>query len=382
MSIIQFQNVFLFQQTESIMNYILVSIAVLSIMALYVNYKTIKVPVFRATAIVILLFNINLFLLNYVTTKEIGFIPFKALFGPLFLFHIKMFNDIKVSGKLILLHSIPFLVLLTAFFFLSLATKMIESIFWYYLIILAEGISQFLYGLYALLPRHAEHSAKLRDIIAICSITFIIDASFTIMSTISVLRSGEFDPYNLFFVSDVFYCVSGLLGWVYFFSSITMMIRPADVLYPSLQRLREKRQFTESAVIDSPATVSDSYKKGRLKESVLEEYEQKLIQLMQREKVYLDNELTLTQLAKLLRMSNPHLTQVLNIRIGLNFYQYINRLRIDYAVKAIERGIKDSNLETLAAECGFNNRASFNRYFKEITGKAPSEYIKNKPKDM
>ncbi|ETZ20861.1 AraC family transcriptional regulator [Pedobacter sp. V48] len=379
MTALWLQDGVLYKQTESMMNYLLVSIMVLAFMVLFINQKTVKIRVFSATAIIILMFDVNLFLLNHLLEKHIGFIPFKALFGPLFLFHIKMFNGVKVSIKTVFIHFLPFFILLTFFFFLLTVTEIAESMFYYYLIILLEGISMFLYGLYALLPWHTKHSIKLRNIIFICCISFILDASFTIMNSLSILNSREFDPHHLHFVNDAVYFVTALLGWVYFFSAISMMINPVDILYPSRQYSGGGHPAIEQGPDEDKShelVTGGSYRKGRLSDETLTTYQKNLNNLMQNEKAFLQNELTLTQLAKLLKISNHHLTQVLNIRENLGFYQYINGLRVLHATDLINEGMVETNVELLAVTCGFNNKTSFNRYFKALIGETPSEYIR------
>lgn len=368
-----FKDPFLFKQTENIMNYLMVSIMALAIIGLFINYRTVKIPVFTATIIVILLFDVNLFLVNHLSSKETGFLPFKALFGPLFFLHIKMFNQARVSKRSLAWHALFPLFLFLVFFYLLFFRNLSDSMFSAYLIILAEGISMFFYGLYALLPRHTQHSSKLRDIISICSIVFILDAAFTILNTVSALKSQDFDIHNLHFINDPFYFVSVLLGWVYFFCSISMMINPDEILYPSLHRLSVDEKEEETADGED-----HSYKKGRLSEDTLLEMEGKLSALMLTEKVYLKNDLTLSDLARQLKVTNPHLTQLLNIKIGLNFYQYVNRLRVNHAIEELQNRGGNITLEELSYICGFNNRASFNRYFKEVTGMQPSVYVKTK----
>lgn len=62
------------------------------------------------------------------------------------------------------------------------------------------------------------------------------------------------------------------------------------------------------------------------------------------------------------------------------FYRYINEYRIEYFKNSVELAIeKNENINFLsfAYEAGFKSKSSFNRYFKEITGKTPSEYYKD-----
>jgi hypothetical protein len=75
----------------------MVSVIALVPVTIFINYKTIKVTLFSLMAFVILLFDVNFLTLNYLDTKQTGFLPFEALLGPMLFLHIKMFNGTKVS---------------------------------------------------------------------------------------------------------------------------------------------------------------------------------------------------------------------------------------------------------------------------------------------
>lgn len=89
--------------------------------------------------------------------------------------------------------------------------------------------------------------------------------------------------------------------------------------------------------------------------------------------LYRNPDISLDMLASQTTIPRHHLTRLLNVYLGKNFYQYIAELRIEYALGCLKNdaGIK---IESLAYECGFNSKTSFNRYFKEYTGYLPSYY--------
>ncbi len=60
---------------------------------------------------------------------------------------------------------------------------------------------------------------------------------------------------------------------------------------------------------------------------------------------------------------------------GMTINNYINKLRIDSAIGQLE--MKNSRIIDIAFSVGFENIVSFNRVFKKITGKTPSEYKNN-----
>ncbi|CAM1370488.1 helix-turn-helix domain-containing protein [Tenacibaculum xiamenense] len=97
---------------------------------------------------------------------------------------------------------------------------------------------------------------------------------------------------------------------------------------------------------------------------------------MEIEKLFLNNELTLTELAKNLEVKSNHLSQVINERENKNFYNYINTLRVNEFLQ-IHKAPENKNLTILAMalNCGFKSKSTFNKHFKLITGKTPKDYI-------
>jgi len=64
---------------------------------------------------------------------------------------------------------------------------------------------------------------------------------------------------------------------------------------------------------------------------------------------------------------------VINEQYQMSFYEYVNSFRVEFAEKLL-REKADGSIADIATESGFNNRASFNNYFKKQTGLTPSKY--------
>jgi YesN/AraC family two-component response regulator len=134
-------------------------------------------------------------------------------------------------------------------------------------------------------------------------------------------------------------------------------------------------RFTESPV--STPDIKKKYEKSTLSTEDSERISSRLNEMMSKEKLYLSSELSLPDLAQKLAVSTHHLSQMLNERIGKNFFEYINWLRVEEAKKLL----KDENLNHLsiagiAQEAGFYSLSAFNTIFKKSTGYTPSSYRK------
>jgi AraC-like DNA-binding protein len=118
------------------------------------------------------------------------------------------------------------------------------------------------------------------------------------------------------------------------------------------------------------------YLKSALDERMMDDYEAKLKKYMLQSKVYLDTELSLDDLAHKIKIPKHHITQLLNDRVHKNFYSFINEYRIEEAMKKLRDADVDVNMLSLAFDCGFNSKSSFNSYFKKLAGVTPSAYRK------
>ncbi|WP_245738217.1 helix-turn-helix domain-containing protein [Hyunsoonleella jejuensis] len=100
--------------------------------------------------------------------------------------------------------------------------------------------------------------------------------------------------------------------------------------------------------------------------------------LMEDNKVYLNPELNLSDLAEQANMSRGQLSEVINSGFNKNFNDFVNMYRVN-AFKAMIKEDKHKQLSLLgiAQECGFNSKATFNRVFKKLTNHSPTEYLKS-----
>ena len=130
-------------------------------------------------------------------------------------------------------------------------------------------------------------------------------------------------------------------------------------------------RLAEGAVI-----VDRRYERSGMDASMMNDYETALAAFMQKSRIYLDPDLSLEVLATRMKMSRHHLTQLLNERVEKNFYSFINEYRIGEAIDRLNDPSSHVNILSLAFDCGFNSKSSFNNYFKKITGTTPTAYRK------
>jgi len=103
---------------------------------------------------------------------------------------------------------------------------------------------------------------------------------------------------------------------------------------------------------------------------------EKLEYVLNQSRPYLNQDLSLADLAKLVGSTDKKLSTLLNQNMHTSFYDYINSFRL----ADFKKGVADGKLEHLsivglALQCGFKSKSSFYRTFKKETGMSPSQYI-------
>ncbi len=126
-----------------------------------------------------------------------------------------------------------------------------------------------------------------------------------------------------------------------------------------------------------PATpVNGKYRSSPLDTEKMETGKAALLQWMEREKPYLRPDLKIAELAEALGMPSHHLSQILSEAIGLHFNDFVNRYRIEEAMRRLsDERYRHLSLEALGFDCGFSSKTTFNRVFKKLTGNTPGGFL-------
>jgi AraC-like DNA-binding protein/mannose-6-phosphate isomerase-like protein (cupin superfamily) len=86
---------------------------------------------------------------------------------------------------------------------------------------------------------------------------------------------------------------------------------------------------------------------------------------------YYEN-INLDIMAKALGFSKYYLSRLFSDKIGYQFNDYVNRLRINMAQELLSE--TDMTIVNVALECGFESQRNFNRVFKSLLGLTPAQY--------
>jgi AraC-like DNA-binding protein len=129
--------------------------------------------------------------------------------------------------------------------------------------------------------------------------------------------------------------------------------------------------------IDKETVIVEKPKIKRLSQSQIENLSIHLSTLMEKEKMYLDNDLNLPTLAEKLGIGIHEASFLINETAGDNFYNYINKYRVEEAKRLLASSkMEQLNILGIAFASGFNSKTTFNTTFKRIVGISPSQFSK------
>jgi AraC-like DNA-binding protein len=298
--------------------------------------------------------------------------PTFFLIAPLLWFYTKELigERVKLSKNLVL-HFLPFLIII----FLSLTLKSVDPDF---------AFMQFL-----------NQHQRLINVFFWMSVV----AQF---SSYQFLIRKKWIAYQEFIKQEVSNKEGVDISWVRFFLIVFLLINIFFLfsLFTAIHLDYAAWQPKTTALIFSLSVFALSYK-GILQKELFQKVEEsaekiteplpdtlptkpdeeligRLLNYMTEKKPYLDSELTLSSLAKDLSISRSQLSLLINERIGDNFYDFINKYRVEEVKKLmVDPQVKNYNLLGIALEAGFKSKSTFNLIFKRFTGLTPTEYRKN-----
>jgi len=124
------------------------------------------------------------------------------------------------------------------------------------------------------------------------------------------------------------------------------------------------------------------YSKSGLPEDQSNVYIKKLYEVVENNNYYLKNDLNLQSLAEKIGISPYYLSQIINVKLNQNFFDFINSYRIKEAKRLLNDPKNDNyTILRIAFDVGFNNKTSFNTAFKKFTHLTPSQFRNSRGSD-
>jgi AraC-like DNA-binding protein len=163
---------------------------------------------------------------------------------------------------------------------------------------------------------------------------------------------------------------------------VALFIFINQVIFKALQQPQvfsgiELTSTEKEGAADKNIPVQRKYATSSLSTPEREAHLQHLLHLMSSEKLYLDPELSIEDLANRLSIPVKTLSQVINESLEQSFFDFVNTYRINEA-KLLLSNPADKKITVLEVmyKVGFNSKSSFNTAFKKLTQMTPSDFKK------
>jgi len=156
------------------------------------------------------------------------------------------------------------------------------------------------------------------------------------------------------------------------------LLNKEDIIEQNKHNKASNKNITKEKQIEYNTNDDDDgkYVYSKLDESLILEVSTLVTEALEKEKIYLDNELSINKMAEYININRTYLSQIINGYFKKNFSTFINEYRIKDAQKQL---LSNNNItiEAISQEVGFKSKSAFNTAFKNYTGVTPSFFVKN-----
>jgi AraC-like DNA-binding protein len=310
--------------------------------------------------------------------------PFILLLGPIFLFYIKTLIANKIIlNKFSFLHIVPFIliILMTLPFYLKSGQYKID----YFHSILADKTY----------PSYITYEYVIFLLISIHTSAYLFYSLYMILSYEKTIKNSfsSIDKINLNWLRKFIYLFFGLvIVMILIFILIVFFIKFSFIyMFIPLSVTFVICYLSYKALIQPEILIGIDLKNmnsgSKPKQTVItniDKYIKILSSAMENDKLYRDPELSLSELALKLNLNRNLLSYIINNYFKMNFYDFINKYRIEDVKNFLTNNnkVKNFNIINVAMNAGFNSKGTFNAIFKKYTNMTPTEYRKKSQIDI
>ena len=159
--------------------------------------------------------------------------------------------------------------------------------------------------------------------------------------------------------------------WLWIGLTLAILLILALVVFQDFRRRRIPQPLPIKEPVQTP--VVENAKGLRLSTDTDEVLIQRICNLLEQERLYLNCELKVADIADKLGTNKRYISDCINTQKGITFVQLVNNYRIEYA-KQLLKSSPDIKITEVYIKSGFANETSFFRVFKALTGLTPNQY--------
>lgn len=129
---------------------------------------------------------------------------------------------------------------------------------------------------------------------------------------------------------------------------------------------------THKLLTTGPDTIKEKTIEGPTSETI-----DKVTQAMEKQRLFLIHNLNIEELSRRVDLSIKEVSAVINIHYQTNFFEFINRFRVEEAKRLLcDASHAHLTVMDVLLESGFNSKSAFHRFFNRLVGMSPTEYRK------
>lgn len=182
---------------------------------------------------------------------------------------------------------------------------------------------------------------------------------FTLLGSLAVLGCYVLVRFTSYISGALTFSLLLYSSW-----AVLRFVRPEDSFPGAITDPEEK---------DNPRETDDGKRNELLTEDQAAALTARLEKAMTEERLFVNADLKLTDLARTVGCTTHQLSYLLNNKIGTGFHHYLNGYRIDLARELITTQ-DHLTLEAIGMACGFNSRSTFYKAFKKSAGTTPAKF--------
>jgi AraC-like DNA-binding protein len=156
---------------------------------------------------------------------------------------------------------------------------------------------------------------------------------------------------------------------------IETKIHTYPFIHSAILNIKENLAKEPGSITDEKSDNLKKYSGSSLTQPQKEILIQKLQNVMQYEKIFIDDKLSIEDVAVKLNSNTKYISQIINETFNKNFYNFINSYRMEAAKELLLSQENDKySILGIAQTVGFVSKSAFNVSFKKFTGQTPTEF--------
>jgi AraC-like DNA-binding protein len=210
----------------------------------------------------------------------------------------------------------------------------------------------------------------------------ILLKKWTIVFYITFLTTAIKIICDQLFLNDHLTISENFFTWIVWFVVFMMILTSPSILNIYLSQLSREPKVSSNKVSNwrmQPIQKISNKQDLLLSQKInteLDAYFKEIDQFIEKEQFFRQSGLTLNDLAMKLKFPKSHLNFIFKYHSSISFSDLKKLNRIQQAITLIDEGyLKTNTFDSLSKVVGFSTYNSFYIAFKEVTSKAPQEYI-------